>query len=397
MREALIASGKVRLRPVFLTAVTTILGLVPMATGVDFDFRSLSFITNSESSQWWKSMSIAVIFGLTVATVLTLVMVPTFYRAFFGLGDEKRCRRPRREARDRCVTEATGRAAPHGRSVLTPSQSRCCSPLRPRRPQLRGRPAAGAARSRRSSRATLASEESLRIVEAEVRKAELRTKRYSPYLTPDVRLQGSYALLGSEDDGDGEQEKAAVQDRYVWGLALTQPLYTGGRATAAYRGQKHLEASVRLQVELTGRALTVAAAQAYYGVLGAAAAVDIGEQAIELARRQFERATRRVELGEAVLNDQLRAEVTLRRLEAELGGARSTLAQAREEVRRLSGLELVASPAVPPRGRRSPAATRRSSPRPSPPGASRSRLASRSPPRRRTCGRRRGGSSRRWP
>jgi multidrug efflux pump len=86
VREALIASGKVRLRPVFLTAVTTILGLVPMATGLDFDFRSLSFITNSESSQWWKSMSIAVIFGLTVATVLTLVMVPTFYRAFFGTG-----------------------------------------------------------------------------------------------------------------------------------------------------------------------------------------------------------------------------------------------------------------------------------------------------------------------
>ena len=105
---------------------------------------------------------------------------------------------------------------------------------------------------------------------------------------------------------------------------------------------------MRLQVELTGRSLTVAAAQAYYRVLGAGAAVDIGEKAIELARRQFERATRRVELGEAVLNDQLRAEVTLRGLEAELAGARSTLAQAREDVRRLSGLELVASPAVPP-------------------------------------------------
>lgn len=86
VREALIASGKVRLRPVFLTAATTILGLVPMATGLDFDFRTLSVITNSESSQWWRSMSIAVIFGLTVATALTLVMVPTFYRALFGAG-----------------------------------------------------------------------------------------------------------------------------------------------------------------------------------------------------------------------------------------------------------------------------------------------------------------------
>lgn len=195
-------------------------------------------------------------------------------------------------------------------------------------------------------RATLASEESLRVVEAEARKAGQRTKRYYSYLTPDVRLQGSYGW-SDEEDTDADDNSAA-QDRYGWGLVVTQPLYTGGRATAAYRGQQHLEASVRLQVELTGRALTVAAAQAYYRILGAAATVEIGETAIGLARRQLERATRRVELGEAVLNDQLRAEVTLRGLEAELAGARSTLAQAREEVRRLSGLELVASPAVPP-------------------------------------------------
>ena len=194
-------------------------------------------------------------------------------------------------------------------------------------------------------RATLASEESLQIVAAEARKAEQRTKRYFAYLTPDVRLQGSYVWSDNKDtDADA---KAAAQDRYAWGLVLTQPLYTGGRASAAYRGQQDLEASARLQVELTGRALTVSAAQTYYRVLGAAAAVDIGEKAIELARRQFERAARRVELGEAVLNDQLRAEVSLRGLEAELAGARSTLAQAREDVRRLSGLELVANPAVP--------------------------------------------------
>ncbi len=198
-------------------------------------------------------------------------------------------------------------------------------------------------------RGALASEESLGIAEAEVRKAELRSRRYLLYLTPDLRLQGSYTRTGAEDGGNGggDGDGSSSGDWYAWGLALTQPLYTGGRATAAYNGQKDHEASLRLQAELTARALTVAAAQAYYGVLGAAAAVDIGEKAVVLARRQFERASRRVELGEAVLNDQLRAEVSLRRIEAELAGARSTLAQAREEVRRLSGLSLVAGPAVP--------------------------------------------------
>jgi multidrug efflux pump subunit AcrB len=79
LREAVIAAGATRLRPVLLTAVTTILGLIPMVTGVSFDFHSLSISWVSESSQWWRSMAVVVIFGLLVATFLTLVVVPTLY------------------------------------------------------------------------------------------------------------------------------------------------------------------------------------------------------------------------------------------------------------------------------------------------------------------------------
>ena len=57
-------------------------------------------------------------------------------------------------------------------------------------------------------RATLASEESLRIVAAEARKAEQRTKRYFSSLTPDVRLQGSYGL-SDEEDTDADEKAAA--------------------------------------------------------------------------------------------------------------------------------------------------------------------------------------------
>ena len=75
-RDALIKAGMVRFRPVMLTAITTILGLLPMATGISFDFRKVAWDIGNESSQWWGPMAVAVIFGLAVATLLTLLVVP---------------------------------------------------------------------------------------------------------------------------------------------------------------------------------------------------------------------------------------------------------------------------------------------------------------------------------
>jgi len=79
--EAVIEAGKTRLRPVLLTATTTILSLIPMATGVSFDFHlsKLEWVTRSQSTEFWRSMATAVIFGLAFATVLTLVVVPALY------------------------------------------------------------------------------------------------------------------------------------------------------------------------------------------------------------------------------------------------------------------------------------------------------------------------------
>jgi multidrug efflux pump subunit AcrB len=74
--EALLRAGAVRFRPVMLTAITTILGLLPMATGISFDFGKMAFDIGGESSQWWGPMAVAVIFGLGFATLLTLILVP---------------------------------------------------------------------------------------------------------------------------------------------------------------------------------------------------------------------------------------------------------------------------------------------------------------------------------
>jgi len=84
--EAIMLAGQTRFRPVILTAVTTVLGLIPLTTGLAVDFSALFhgrfdrvLIMGGESSQWWGPMGVAVIWGLTVATFLTLVVVPVMY------------------------------------------------------------------------------------------------------------------------------------------------------------------------------------------------------------------------------------------------------------------------------------------------------------------------------
>ncbi|MDY6903230.1 MAG: efflux RND transporter permease subunit [Thermodesulfobacteriota bacterium] len=93
LHEAVIAGGATRLRPVLLTAITTILGLIPMVTGVSFNFRELAFSFASESSQYWRSMAIVVIFGLMIATFLTLVVVPTLYSMLDNLPEKLKLQR----------------------------------------------------------------------------------------------------------------------------------------------------------------------------------------------------------------------------------------------------------------------------------------------------------------
>lgn len=82
--QAILKAGRIRMRPVLLTATTTTLALIPMAVGISYNFKTFEFITGSENAQWWGPMCVAVIFGLIIATVLTLIVVPVLYHILDG-------------------------------------------------------------------------------------------------------------------------------------------------------------------------------------------------------------------------------------------------------------------------------------------------------------------------
>ncbi|MEL6183515.1 MAG: efflux RND transporter permease subunit, partial [Myxococcota bacterium] len=87
-KDAIVEAGATRLRPVLLTAMTTVLGLIPLVFGLNIDFVGFlasmdpDFQLGSENTQFWGPMGTAIISGLTFATFLTLVIIPVMYSLF---------------------------------------------------------------------------------------------------------------------------------------------------------------------------------------------------------------------------------------------------------------------------------------------------------------------------
>jgi HAE1 family hydrophobic/amphiphilic exporter-1 len=83
--QAVVNGGKSRLRPVIMTTLTTILGMLPLA------------LSHSQGSEMWRPMAVTVIGGLTVSTVLTLVIIPVIYTAFAASGIKRQHRKNKKQ------------------------------------------------------------------------------------------------------------------------------------------------------------------------------------------------------------------------------------------------------------------------------------------------------------
>ncbi|KUF11479.1 efflux RND transporter permease subunit [Pseudoponticoccus marisrubri] len=75
--EAIVRTAEDRIRPVLLTTITTMAGLAPMMFGLSLDFFGGGYSVDSPTALWWKNLATAVVFGLGIATVLTLVFTPS--------------------------------------------------------------------------------------------------------------------------------------------------------------------------------------------------------------------------------------------------------------------------------------------------------------------------------
>jgi len=88
---AIVEGGAARLRPVILTAITTVLGLIPLAVGLNIDFFTLvnqwdpNIYVGGENVIFWGPLAWTVIFGLTFATFLTLVIVPATFSIVYSI------------------------------------------------------------------------------------------------------------------------------------------------------------------------------------------------------------------------------------------------------------------------------------------------------------------------
>ena len=91
--RSVVAGGKSRLRPVLMTSLTAILGMLPLA------------ISRGQGSEMWKPMAVTVIGGLTVSTMLTLVVVPTLYTLFAASGVKRQHKKLKRIAREKEMNE----------------------------------------------------------------------------------------------------------------------------------------------------------------------------------------------------------------------------------------------------------------------------------------------------
>ncbi|MEE4120113.1 MAG: efflux RND transporter permease subunit, partial [Paracoccaceae bacterium] len=154
--EAIVRTAEQRLRPVLLTTITTMAGLTPMMFGLSLDFFGGGYSLNSPTAMWWTQLATAVVFGLGIATVLTLVLTPSLLavRVWAGEGAYRSARglgalvlgRESQVARDVALARAARRAkrpllvfdpaefAPAPLAVRTPAPTPAASATRRARP-----------------------------------------------------------------------------------------------------------------------------------------------------------------------------------------------------------------------------------------------------------------------
>lgn len=293
--DALVQAGMIRFRPVILTAITTILGLIPMAVGAALQISYttigpipvpyIRLLLGGQSAGWWGPMAIAVIFGLAFATLLTLVMVPTLYSIFDDIS-----RLPQRFRRAPVAATAIG--------LL-------CVCI--------GIPKAHSMTFEDAWRA--AQENNLDIRQTAEQAHEAKTQHLLTwgYMGPTVQAHAGYTFNQYEASLDmGEAftpladvlpagmeldfgEPIIIQPKrfFMGGLNISQPLLNAATTPALLSSARQLKAT-RFQIERNVQQIKAQVAQTYFRHLAAVEAEKISVQSLDVAKHQLALVTKQV-------------------------------------------------------------------------------------------------------
>jgi outer membrane protein TolC len=317
VKDAILKAGPVRLRPILMTTIAMILGMLPSAVGT------------GEGSSFRSPISIATIGGLITSTLLTLVVVPVSYLLLARFVERVKAMRsaPARVPQAVRVAGVVLLVAMLG-WLLTAS-----SAFAQTAPQPRPGETLSLSFNQALERA-LTANEGLKVAKERVVETQSRVQEAKTSFLPQLNLGYNYTptqrfpviRIPAGIFGPDEQTfQAAFSRENNLQLYFNQPLYTGGRLNSVYGiTTSSLDAS-KLELERTRQEIEYRVVETYYAVLMNERGVAVADEQIRLTERQLELAKARFESGTVARLDVLQAEV-------ELANSKSRRIQAKAQV-----------------------------------------------------------------
>jgi HAE1 family hydrophobic/amphiphilic exporter-1 len=317
LKDALLSAGPVRLRPIVMTTVAMILGMLPSAMG------------SGDGSEFRAPIAIATIGGLLTSTLLTLVVVPVAYLLLEGTVERVRAwRKQPMPAGLRAAVRVTTvllLLALFG-AFLTVAAAFAQDPAAPAQPTAR------LLTIDRALEIAATRNEDLKVANERLRESQANVAQARAAFLPSLDLNFLYTPTQASPllkipagiFGPNEQTfRANLIRENVVRFDMSQPLYTGGRLAHAYGAEAAAQEGSRLELERARHNLTLRVYETFYAALMADQGVQTSDEGVRIAERHLELAQVRYQAGSAARLDVLRAEVELANARARLIRARS--------------------------------------------------------------------------
>ncbi|HUE88907.1 MAG TPA: efflux RND transporter permease subunit [Vicinamibacterales bacterium] len=337
VKQAILTAGPIRLRPILMTTMAMILGMLPSALG------------RGEGGEFRAPISIATIGGLITSTALTLIVVPVAYLLLHRMLERLKLWRDNPETRVPVPVRVAGMlilVVLVGWFVSATAAFAAASAEASAAEQVATTPAIELTFDDAIAMA-VGNNQGLKVTHERVRESEGRVAEAKAGFLPSVNLSFVYTpaqrfpliRVPAGIFGDEEQTfQAAFTRRNIMQIELNQPIYTAGRLQSAYGMQTASLDASRLQLERARQELHYHVVETFYAALMNEQGVRVAEEQIALATRQLELAKARFDAGSVARLDVLQAEVELANSRARRIQARAAVETAYQALRSVLSL-----------------------------------------------------------